>query len=44
MFSSNASVIHDPELLERLEAFPKETFDGEVFRATRQNLDPLVAS
>lgn len=37
-------MIHDPELLDRLDAFPKESFDGEVFRATRQSLDPLVSS
>jgi hypothetical protein len=34
-----ASRTADAELLERLDAFPKEAFDGEVFRATRQNLD-----
>ena len=37
-------MIHDRELLERLEALPRETFAGEVFRATRQNLDPLASS
>ena len=37
-------MIHDRELLERLGALPKETFAGEVFRATRQNLDPLASS
>ena len=37
-------MIHDPVLLEKLDALPKEQFDGEVYRATRQNLDPLVAS
>jgi hypothetical protein len=37
-------VIHDRDLLDRLDAFPRETFDGQVFRATRQNLDPLVSS
>lgn len=37
-------MVHDPELLDRLDALPKETFAGEVFRATRQNLDPLVGS
>lgn len=37
-------MIHDPELLDRLDAFPTESFDGEVFRATRQSLDPLVSS
>ena len=37
-------MIHDAELLDRLDALPKETFDGEVFRATRQNLDPIAGS
>ncbi len=37
-------MILDPELLERLENLPKETFDGEVFRATRMSLDPLAGS
>jgi RES domain-containing protein len=37
-------VIHDLALLERLDAFGVERFDGEVFRATRRSLDPLAAS
>ena len=37
-------MIHDRELLDRLDALPKETFDGRVFRATRQSLDPLASS
>ena len=37
-------MIHDPALLERLGAFERERFDGEVFRATRRSLDPLAAS
>ena len=37
-------MIHDPELLDRLDALPKETFSGEVFRGTRQSLDPLASS
>lgn len=37
-------MIHDPDLLDRLDALPKETFEGEVFRGTRQNLDPLASS
>lgn len=37
-------MIHDPELLEQLGAFPTEHFSGEVFRATRANLDPLAPS
>ena len=35
---------HDQGLLAQLDALPKETFQGEVFRATRQNLDPLASS
>ena len=37
-------MIHDPELLDRLDALPKESFDGEVFRGTRQTLDQLASS
>lgn len=37
-------MIHDPALLERLDAFEAEPFGGEVFRATRRSLDPLAAS
>jgi hypothetical protein len=37
-------VVHDPDLLDCLDALPKEAFDGETFRATRMNLDPLAAS
>jgi hypothetical protein len=37
-------MVHDRELLDRLDALPKEAFDGRVFRATRQSLDPLVGS
>jgi hypothetical protein len=37
-------MIHDPDLLDRLDALPKETFGGEVFRGTRQSLDPLASS
>lgn len=37
-------MIHDPGLLDRLDALPQELFEGEVFRGTRQNLDPLVGS
>ena len=37
-------MIHDRELLDRLDALPKESFGGQVFRATRQSLDPLVSS
>lgn len=37
-------MIHDPDLLDRLAEYPKETFRGEVFRGTRQGLDPLASS
>jgi RES domain-containing protein len=37
-------LIHDPELLERLSAFPTASFDGEAFRATPMSLDPLTPS
>lgn len=37
-------MIHDPDLLDRLDALPKQGFDGRVFRATRQSLDPLASS
>ena len=37
-------MIHDPDLLDRLDALPKEAFEGEVFRATRLSLDPLAGS
>ena len=37
-------MIHDTDLLDRLDALPKETFGGEVFRGTRQHLDPLASS
>lgn len=37
-------MIHDPELVDRLSTFPPVVFDGEVFRATRKNLEPLTPS
>ena len=37
-------MIHDRDLLDRLDALPKEPFDGEVFRGTRQSLNPLAGS
>jgi RES domain-containing protein len=37
-------MIHDAELVDRLADFPTESFQGRVFRATRQRLDPLAAS
>ena len=35
---------HDPRLLERLDALPREPFDGDTFRATRLHLDPRAGS
>ena len=37
-------MINDPDLIVQLDALPKETFNGEVFRGTRQSLDPLASS
>ncbi|MGB7989650.1 MAG: RES family NAD+ phosphorylase [Candidatus Methylophosphatis roskildensis] len=37
-------MVHDSELLDRIDGLPTEPFDGRVFRATRQSLDPLVSS
>jgi hypothetical protein len=37
-------MIHDPTLLRKLDDLPEETFNGQVYRATRKNLDPLVTS
>ena len=37
-------MIHGPDLIDRLDALPKQTFDGEVFRGTRPSLDPLASS
>lgn len=37
-------MIRDAELLARLESYPTESFEGLVYRATRQNLDALVTS
>ena len=37
------TVVHHRDLLDRLDALPKESFSGDVFRATRQNLDPLAS-
>jgi hypothetical protein len=37
-------VVHDAELLDKLQAFPEVNFEGEAFRATRENLDPLTTS
>jgi len=37
-------LIHDTEILDRLSAIDPIRFDGEVFRSTRKNLDPLVSS
>ena len=35
---------HDPDLLDQPEARPKERFDGQVLRGTRQRLDPLAGA
>ena len=37
-------MIRDPGLLDRLSALPTEAFTGSVFRATRQNLNPITPS
>ncbi|MCU7931126.1 MAG: RES family NAD+ phosphorylase [Candidatus Thiodiazotropha sp. (ex Codakia rugifera)] len=37
-------MVHDPDLLEKLSNLEVTHFNGEVFRATRENLDPLAAS
>lgn len=37
-------MIHDPDILDQLDALPKESFNGEAFRATRMSLDPLAGS
>lgn len=37
-------MIHDPRLIDVLSKLPTQTFSGEVFRATRRNLDPITPS
>jgi len=37
-------LIHDTEILDRLGAFDPIRFEGEVFRSTRKNLNPLTPS
>lgn len=37
-------MVHDPELLDRLDGLPKHPFGGQIYRATRLSLDPLAAS
>jgi hypothetical protein len=37
-------LIHDLDLLDSLSSYPTETFNGIIFRATRQGLSPLTAS
>ena len=37
-------MILDPKFLDRLSEFHSERFEGEVFRATRANADPVAAS
>ena len=37
-------MIHDHVLIDRLSTLPTVAFDGEVYRATRRNLDPTTPS
>lgn len=37
-------MIHDPDVLDYLSGITPQAFTGEVFRATRKNLDPLTPS
>ena len=37
-------MLHDPKLIDLLSALPTQSFAGQVFRATRRNLDPTTAS
>jgi hypothetical protein len=37
-------VVHDQDLLDRLSAYASIEFDGTIFRATRQGLNPLAPS
>lgn len=37
-------MIHDPRLVDALSKLPMQTFEGDVFRATRRNLDPTTPS
>jgi hypothetical protein len=37
-------MIRDADLLDRIASYPTQTFEGQAFRATRQNLHPLAAS
>ena len=37
-------MIRDAELLDHLATLPTEAFSGQVFRATRQSLNPVAAS
>ena len=37
-------MIHDPDILDYLSGITPQSFAGEVFRATRKNLDPLTPS
>ena len=37
-------MIHANELLDRISSFSSESFAGEIFRATRMNLDPIAPS
>jgi len=37
-------MIHESDLLDKLDGLPKEHYSGKVFRATRKSLDPLLTS
>lgn len=37
-------MIHDPDILDYSSGITPQTFEGEVFRATRKNLDPRTPS
>jgi hypothetical protein len=37
-------LIHDPRLIDRIMKLPTQNFAGDVFRATRRNLDPTTPS
>ena len=37
-------MIREPGLLDRLSSLPTQSFNGEVFRITRRNLDPVAPS
>ena len=37
-------MVHDLELTDAISGMPRDSFDGEVFRATRLNADPTASS